>query len=77
MLIYDHEKERRILERRLELLDILDSVVRRDIALGQNTDLGSPEVKHITGQFSEVLTPCDVVEAITAIYESRPHLFGN
>ncbi len=40
MVIFYHEKERRIVERRLEPLDVLDSIIRRDIAFGVNTDTG-------------------------------------
>ncbi len=55
MLIFDHERERRILERRLELSEMLDSIVRRDIAFGTTTDPESPEVRHIAEQFDSVL----------------------
>ncbi len=76
MLIFDHERERRILERRLELSEILDSIVRRDIAFGTTTDPESPEVRHITEQFDSVLHPRDVCNSVKAIYEDRPNLFG-
>lgn len=72
MLIYDHERERRILERRLEFLDILDNIVRRDIVLGVKTDPNSLEIRHISKEFAEVLNPSDVISAIKAIYEDRP-----
>ncbi len=76
MLIYDHERERRILERRLELLDIMDNIVRRDIVLGVKTDPNSPEVKHISKEFAEVINPHDVCEGIKKIYKEKPDLFG-
>jgi hypothetical protein len=74
MVIYDNERERRVLERRLELLDILDDIIRRDIALGVSTDIESAEVKHITKQFREVLNPCDMCDRIREIY--KPEHFG-
>lgn len=69
MVIYDYEKERRILERRLELLDILNDVIRRDIAQGVPTDLESAELKHISKEFEGVLNPCDVCDRIKDIYK--------
>ncbi len=76
MVIYDHEKERRILERRLELLDVLDSIIRRDIAFGVNTDTESPEVKHITEQFREGADPMRRMRCFKAIYKGKPGAFG-
>jgi hypothetical protein len=67
MVIYNHERERRILERRLEPLDILNDIVRRDIQRGDCTDIQGPEVQHITKEFKEVLNPCDMCDAIKEI----------
>jgi hypothetical protein len=74
MVIYNHEKERRVLERRLELLDILDDIVRRGIHRGETTDVEGPEVQHIKMEFKEVLNPCDVCDRIKEIY--NPEHFG-
>jgi hypothetical protein len=74
MVIYDNERERRVLERRLELLEILDNIVRRDIHRGESTDVDGPEVRHLTKEFKEVLNPCDVCERIKEIY--KPEHFG-
>ncbi len=76
MLIYRDERERRILERRLELLDILDNVPRRDILLGVTTDADSDELKKIGKEFVEVHDPHEVIEVIKRIYRDRPDLFG-
>jgi hypothetical protein len=75
MIIHDHEREARILRRRLELLDVLNDILRKSIASGVDADPDGDEVRHITSQFTDVLTPGDVCDGIKSVYRDKPHNF--
>jgi hypothetical protein len=77
MIIPNHDKEAHILERRLELLSILDSILKRDIALGEHTDPEGEEVKFIERQFPDVVNPYELVESLRDAYKDKPKSWGS
>jgi hypothetical protein len=77
MIIPEHDRETHLLERRIELLEILDNILKRDIALGQPTDPESDEVKFIERQFPDVLNPHDLVKSLRDAYKDKPESWGS
>jgi hypothetical protein len=76
MIIPEHDKEAHLLERRLELLQILDSILKRDIALGQSTDPESEEVRFVERQFPDVQNPHELVESLRDAYKDKLETWG-
>lgn len=75
MIIEMHSREAYVLQRRLELLTILNDLLLEDLRSGgPPRDLDDPEIEHISSQFSDVLTPADVCSSIRKIYPFR--VFG-
>lgn len=68
MIIANHDKEFRILERRKELLLLLDSILKRDIGRNISTDPEDAEIAHILSQYEDVQHPSDVCDAIKDIH---------
>lgn len=66
MIIANHDKELRILERRKELLLLLDSILKRDMGRNIWTDPEDAEIGKILAQYEE--HPSDVCDAIRSIY---------
>lgn len=66
MIIQKHNAEANLLKRRLELLNVLDDLVRSGVELEDLED--NPAFERLEHQFSEVAEPEDLIAGINAIY---------
>jgi hypothetical protein len=66
MYIHKHNEEAHLLRRRLELLDLLDDVVRNN--LHEEELFGEVEMRKLTDNFKSVSEPTDVVKGLKKIY---------
>jgi len=66
MIIKEHNAEANLLSRRLELLHILDDIVRSGVNLGDLQD--NPEFDRLEREFAEVAEATDLIVGIRAIY---------
>ena len=66
MYIHKHNEEAHLLRRRLDLLDLLDDVVRSN--LHEEQLFGQTEVQKLSDNFKSVKEPVDLVKGLKKIY---------
>lgn len=71
-IIREHALERFWLERRLELLDVLDNISERVFWENEESDVSkedSPQIRLLENHYRDVLNPGDLLAALKTIYK--------